>query len=55
LYAKLGWHPLEACSFLKGNREGVDMGKRQGEERDWEERKLRNCGENVIYERGIKF
>jgi hypothetical protein len=28
---------LEAYTFLKGNRGGVDLGKRRGKGRDWEE------------------
>ena len=29
-YAVFGSYPWEACSFLKGNRRGVDLGVRGG-------------------------
>ena len=30
-YAVFSWYPWEACSFLKGNRGGEDLGERGGE------------------------
>lgn len=43
---------LDACSFLKGERGGVDEweGRLVG---GWEEGRRENCGRNVLYERRI--
>lgn len=31
--ATFGWDPWEACSILKGDRRGLDLGGREGEGR----------------------
>lgn len=45
---------LEVCSFLKGNRERVDLRERENGG-NWEEWRKGNCGRNILYERRICF
>ena len=53
-FVLFGCCPLKACSFLKGNRRGVDLG--EGRERGaGMGGGKRNGGQNVLYENRIYF
>lgn len=49
-----GLYPWEACSFLRGNKGGVDLRKRKGGAGGAGRKKLRGgCGWDVLYDKRI--
>jgi hypothetical protein len=49
-----GCYLLEACSFLKGNGGGVDLGEEKcAGEKAGRHGRRGNCGQDVLYERRI--
>lgn len=51
-----GLYPWDACSFLRGNKGGVDLRKRKGGGGGAGRKKLRGgCGWDVLYDKRINL